>query len=79
MFSIRSLQVWIELVAILLLIQALRPARCRVLSRNAPRAACLQPLATPSEIDDVFGTVIEVDDMLPWSVKGRAPSEVRAA
>jgi hypothetical protein len=45
--------------------------------RSAPRVASRQPLAVrPSEIDDVFGMVIEADDMLPWSVKGRAPSEV---
>ncbi|KAJ1483923.1 hypothetical protein T484DRAFT_2547806 [Baffinella frigidus] len=86
MFSIRTLQSWVELVSILLLIQAIRPAKsmpgfaaqCPVLSRNVLRAACLQPLAVrPSETDDVFGMVIEVDDMLPWSVKGRAPSEAR--
>jgi len=54
-----------------------RAAQCPVLMRSAPRVASRQPLAVrPSEIDDVFGMVIEADDMLPWSVKGRAPSEV---
>ena len=45
-----------------------------LLLRSAPRVAWRQSLAVrPSEIDDVFGMVIEPDNMLP---KGRAPSEV---